>query len=291
MLKGVDIGGTFVKVLWEDGRREKHRIFDFKNNRDLLLEKLREVILNGHPSGVGIAVAGFTSRSGVISHSPNIPVLNGLDLRKLLAGMDIPFVAGNDVSIGAFGEWYYDYRDSEILVLVAVGTGLGGGLVVGGKPFFGVSGTAMEIGHHTVLMDGRRCSCGRRGCWEAYCSSYGLSETYGKLGGEPLKDYQIIERAREGEETARRAVVEFKKFLIRGLMNLVHILNPDQIVLGGGVIEGMKELLGDIEKDLKNVVEDLPAGDVKVGYSTAGEFMGARGALAFIKSRTADNTF
>jgi glucokinase len=286
MFKGIDIGGTFLKVFWEDGRREKHYIKDIKEDRDALLEKIREVALEGDPEGVGIAVAGFTSKEGVVFRSPNIPSIEGVNFRSLLGNLRV--AVGNDVTLGAFGEWFYDHREAEVLVLVAVGTGLGGGLVLRGEPYFGVSGSAMEIGHHVILKDGYPCRCGRRGCWEAYCSSYGLERIYRDLGGEALTDREIIRRAREGHKKASEAVEIFKEYLVLGLMNVVHILNPDRIVLGGGVLEGMRDLLGDVEGALRGKAERLPAGDLKVLFSSSREFMGARGALAFILSETTD---
>ncbi len=286
MLKGVDIGGTYIKVLWEDGRREKHYIKDLKGDRERLISKIVEVVTEGDPDGVGVAVAGFTSREGTVFRSPNIPSIDGVDFPQLFGDLEV--AVGNDVTLGAFGEWFYDHRDSEVLVLVAVGTGLGGGLVIRGEPYLGVSGSAMEIGHHAIVEGGELCNCGRRGCWEAYCSSYGLERTYRNLGGENLPDIEIIERAKGGEETALEAVGIFKDHLIQGLVNLVHILNPDRLVLAGGLIKGMKTLLGDIEGDLKAKVESLPARDLKVFFSRSDEFMGARGALAFILSQKTD---
>ncbi|NPA42078.1 MAG: ROK family protein [Aquificae bacterium] len=288
MLKGVDIGGSFIKVLWEDQRKEKHFIRDIKSDREKLLKKIKEVVLEGRPSGVGIAVAGFTSSGGKVFKSPNIPVLDGIDLAQLFSSEGIPVAIGNDVSLGAFGEWFFDHRQSEVLVLVAIGTGLGGGLVVEGRPFFGVCGSAMEIGHHIISKDGYPCNCGRRGCWEAYCSSYGLERIYRDLGGGELRDYRIAEKALEGDELALRAVERFKDFLITGLMNMVHIFNPDTVVLGGGVIENLKPLLRDIEERVKEVSVSLPASCVSVKFSSAGEFLGSRGALAFIKTRITD---
>ncbi|WP_457601353.1 ROK family protein [Hydrogenivirga sp.] len=288
MLKGVDIGGTFIKVLWEDGRKEKHFIKNIKDNRKSLLKKIKEVVLEGEPTGVGIAVAGFTSKEGKVFKSPNIPVLDGVDFSELFGDTGISVVVGNDVTLASFGEWFFDHRDSKVLILIAVGTGLGGGLVVGGKPFFGVCGSAMEAGHHILLKGGYPCSCGRHGCWEAYCSSYGLQRIYSELGGKTIKDYEIVERAKEGEETALRAVDRFKDFLSLGLMNMVHLFNPDRIVLGGGLIEGMAEFLGDIEDRVRELSESLPASCVSVRVSEAGEYLGARGALAFIRSLKTD---
>ena len=283
MLKGVDIGGTFIKVLWEDGRKEKHYIRDIKGNRERLLEKIGEVIAEGSPEGVGIAVAGFTSKEGRVFRSPNIPTLDGVDMREI-ADKSIKVAVGNDVTLGAYGEWFFSHKNAQILLLISVGTGLGGGLVVDGEPFFGVCGSAMEVGHHVINKGGSLCSCGRRGCWEAYCSSYGLEGIYRRMGGDRIKDHEIIKKAIEGDKTALRAVEEFKEYLYLGIMNMVHLFNPEVIVLGGGVIENMKPLLGDANERVGDLAEELPSSCLRIEFSSAGEFLSARGALAFIKT-------
>lgn len=282
MRKGVDVGGTFVKVLWEDGRKEKYFVGELRKDREGFLKRLREIVLEGRPTGVGLAVAGFTSREGKVYKSPNIPAINGVDLKGLFEGSGAEVFVGNDVSLGAYGEWFFDHRDSEVLLLVAVGTGLGGGLVVGGRPFFGACGSALEIGHHIIVKDGYRCSCGRRGCWEAYCSSYGLERMYRELGGGELRGFEVVERAKDGEERAIRAIERFKEYLYTGLLNMVHILNPDRVILAGGLVLGIKEFLGDADERVRELSEDLPASCLRITFSEAGEFFGARGALAFI---------
>ncbi len=280
MKKGIDIGGTFVKVLWENGRREKIYVKDTYKDRKKTIDTLLNIIREGNPEKVGVAVAGFTSKEGRIYHSPNIPALNDLDLGKILRDLNINFVIGNDVTVAAFGEWYYDNRDSENLILVAVGTGLGGGFVYKGEPFYGTCGSALELGHHIIEKDGERCNCGRKGCWEAYCSSYGIERIYEKLTGQKVSAHEIAEKARQEEKEALETVEEFKRYLIIGLVNIVHIFNPDRIILGGGLIDDIREFLGDVEDRLKMQAEGLPASCVSVGFSLAGEFLGARGALA-----------
>ncbi len=278
MRKGVDIGGSFIKVYWEDGRREKHYIRDISRDKENFLEKIRDIALEGNPSSVGVAVAGFTSLEGKVYKSPNIPALDGVNLRELLEGPKVKVV--NDVSAGAFGEWFYDHRESRVLLFVAVGTGLGAGLVVNGKPFLGACGSALELGHHIIVKDGEICSCGRQGCWEAYCSSYGLERLYKNLSGLEIRDYEIIQRAREGEEVAMQVLRTFREFLLLGLMNAVHILNPDRIVLGGGLIDSMKGFLVDLEKGLRSLCESLPAQCFSLHFSSCAEYCMARGALA-----------
>jgi len=280
MKKGIDIGGSFIKVLWEDGRREKVYVRDVSQNKEAFVEKLREIIREGNPTKAGIAVAGFTSLEGVVYRSPNIPALDGVDIKRILLEEGISGIVLNDVSAGAFGEWYYDHRDSKNLLFVAIGTGLGAGFVCEGEVFLGSCGSALELGHHIVEKDGELCSCGRRGCLEAYCSSYGLERIYKKLSGESLKDYQIVLRAKERDQRALDAIETFKDYLTIGLMNAIHILNPDRVVLGGGLIQQLREFMDDLETRLRGTVETLPSQCFKLSFSKCGEFCMARGALA-----------
>ncbi|WP_340694353.1 ROK family protein [Hydrogenobacter thermophilus] len=280
MRKGVDIGGTFIKVLWEDGRKEKVYVKDISRDRDSFLKTILRVVKDGDPESVGVAVAGFTSLDGTIYKSPNIPALDGINLRELITSEGIKCMVGNDVSFGAFGEWYYEHRQSESLLFVAIGTGLGAGLVIDGKPYMGACGSSLELGHHIIQADGELCSCGRLGCWEAYCSSYGFERIYKKISGENLRDYEIVQKAKSGDVIALKTVETFKKYLLVGLINAVHILNPDVLVLGGGLLDNMREFLEDTRKNLLLSVEKLPASCLSVVFSKCEEFCMARGALA-----------
>ncbi len=285
MRKGIDVGGTFIKVIWEDGRKEKFYVKDVSGDREKFLSKVLDVVKEGDPDAVGVAVAGFTSLDGIVYRSPNIPALNRVNLKALIEKEGIRCTVGNDVSVGAFGEWYYDYRESKNLLFVAIGTGLGAGLVVDGRLYFGACGSSLELGHHTVEMDGELCSCGRRGCLEAYCSSYGFERMYEKLSGQKLKDYEVIKRAAQGCDVSQEAIRVFKRYLLVGLMNAVHILNPDLLLLGGGLIDAMKDFLGDLESELKLMVEELPSECMTLRFSKCAEFCIARGALAMVSSQ------
>lgn len=279
MRKGIDIGGSFIKIFWEDGRGEKYYIRDISGDKEGFLKRLREIVFDGDPDGVGVAVAGFTSLEGVVYKSPNIPALDGVNLKELFKGIPVKVI--NDVSAGALGEWFYDHRESKVLLFVAIGTGLGGGLVIEGKPFLGVCGSSLELGHHVIKANGEKCSCGRLGCWEAYCSSYGLERLYEKVSKERIKDYEILERAKRGEDRALKAVEEFKGYLLLGLMNAVHIFNPDKLVLSGGLIDAMRGFLEGLEEELKSLCEKLPGDCLSLSFSSCAEYCMARGALVF----------
>ncbi|WP_448588254.1 ROK family protein [Thermocrinis sp.] len=282
MKKGIDVGGSFIKVLWEDGRREKFYVRDIFRDNKAFVERLREIIKQGSPSKVGVAVAGFTSLEGVVYKSPNIPALDRVDVKGILLEEGIEGLVLNDVSAGALGEWYYDHRDSKNLLFVAIGTGLGAGFVSEGRVFLGSCGSSLELGHHIVERNGELCNCGRKGCLEAYCSSYGLERIYKRLSGEELKDYQVVQRAREGDQMALKSIEVFKDYLTIGLMNAIHILNPDRVVLGGGLVEQLRAFMEDMEARLKSSVESLPSECFKLEFSKCGEFCMARGALALV---------
>lgn len=279
MKKGIDIGGTFVKVFWEDGKKEKHYIKDIVKDRAKFLERVKEIALDGDPEEIGIAVAGFTSLEGIVYKSPNIPALDGVNIKEIFHPVRVKVI--NDVSAGAFGEWFYEHRDSKVLLFIAIGTGLGAGLVIEGFPFLGACGSSLELGHHVIKVKGERCSCRRLGCWEAYCSSYGLERIYEGLSGRKLSDFEIVKRAEEGEAWALKAIEEFKEYLLIGLMNSVHIFNPDRLVLGGGLINAMSQFLKGLEEELKAMCEILPRECFKLSFSSCAEFCMARGALAF----------
>ncbi len=279
MRKGIDIGGTFIKVFWEDGRKEKHYIKDAVKDKREFFKRVRDIALDGNPEKIGVAVAGFTSLEGVVYKSPNIPALDGVNIKELFYPAKVKVI--NDVSAGAFGEWFYEHRDSKVLLFVAVGTGLGAGLVIEGKPFLGACGSSLELGHHIIKIQGEKCNCGRLGCWEAYCSSYGLERIYERLSGKRLDDFQIIKKAKEGELSALKAIEEFKDYLIVGLVNSIHIFNPDRVVLGGGLIDGMVELLDGLEEKLRAMCESLPGKCFRLSFSSCAEYCMARGALVF----------
>ncbi|ADC88720.1 ROK family protein [Thermocrinis albus DSM 14484] len=279
-IKGVDIGGTFVKVVHHDGRREKFYVHHLVTDREAFLREIKRIVDDGRPEVVGVAVAGFTSTHGVVDRSPNIPALDGVNLREFLEEDGRKVIVMNDVTAGAYGEWFYHHTDSKVLLLVAIGTGLGAGLVIDGRPFLGACGSALELGHHILEKDGQQCHCGRRGCWEAYCSSYGLENIYRRLTGEHLHHTEIVKVALQGEEKALESVQIMLDYMVTGIMNALHLFNPDRVVLAGGMVEALKPWLGNLEEEVRKRAEKLPANCFSLHFSSEGEFCMALGALA-----------
>lgn len=280
---GIDIGGTFIKYCGKAGKEIKKGKLPVEKDFESVLTEIKSIVGNFHPKSVGIAIAGlYDKKRGILSSSPNIKFLEVIEIREILEEeLNIPVFIENDASAAALGEYIYGAgKNSKIQVCLTLGTGLGGGLVINGDLVDGVSGSAMEIGHTTVDMNGWHCHCGRRGCLEAYVSSYGLERIYFFLTDQKLSSTQIITLANEGKLEAVKALEEFSHYLSIGLMNILHIFNPDKVIIGGGIPKHYPAIIDLSVSNLKKIAFELPFLDVEIKKAQLGEYSGAYGALA-----------
>ncbi|MBI4521304.1 MAG: ROK family protein [Gemmatimonadetes bacterium] len=267
---GVDIGGTNVSVgvLPVDGghplaRRtlptEPQRGAQFVVDRvvRMIEEAMREVLdSNGGErsdfAGVGIGSPGPLNRkTGTVLNTPNLGWRN-FPLRDLIANaIGLPATLDNDANCATYGEWWMGAgRDVKTLVGLTLGTGIGGGIVLDGEIFHGVSDAAGEIGHMTIDLTGRRCKCGNYGCLEAYASGPAIAARAVEgieRGAESMMvamvDGQLdritaatVYEAVVGEDAfANEIMRETVTFLGSGIANIINILNPGAIVITGGV--------------------------------------------------------
>ncbi|WP_457624299.1 ROK family protein [Persephonella sp.] len=279
---GVDIGGSFIKYCGRAGDDIKKGKIPTEKGFDSVLKALRTLVKDFSPERLGLGVAGlYDQKTGRLTASPNIRFLEGIDLKEILEEeLGIPVIIQNDASAAALGEYRYGAgKGAEILVCFTLGTGLGGGLVVNGRLVSGVSGSAMEIGHTTIDVDGWYCHCGRKGCLEAYVSSYGLERFYFFLTDQKLDSAEIILLANEGKLEAMKALEEFSRYLAVGLMNVLHIFNPDRVVIGGGIPQHYPAVIDLAVSNLKKMAFELPFRDVQILKAELGEYSGAYGAL------------
>ncbi len=201
--------------------------------------------------GVGVGLPGLITPDGVVRASPNLrgardtPV--GPDLRSRLG---VSVHVENDATMAAHGEWTAGAaRGARDAVMVTFGTGIGGGIVMGGVLQRGAHGFAGEIGHMIVDRDGIECPCGRRGCWERYASGSALAARAGAASGE-----QVVEAARNGDDTARGHLGEFARWIALGLANLTNLCDPEIIVLGGGVMDSHDVLFDDVRRSFSEAL-------------------------------------
>ena len=272
---GVDVGGSKVLagVVGADGqvlrsalRVTPGRLVAVEAVEDAVVDAVAAAAADESVAAVGVAAAGFVDRDGSrVVFAPHLP-WRGEDVRARLAErLEVPVLLENDATCAAHAEATYGAgRGAESMVLVALGTGIGGGLVVDGRVWRGHHGMAGEFGHMQVVPDGAPCECGRRGCWEQYSSGNALVRVaLSRLGSEPsvlaelcegdparLTGPMVTEAAESGDLVARAAFASVGRWLGVGLANLVAAFDPALLVVGGGVAVAGERLLGPARETL-----------------------------------------
>ncbi|MCX7627615.1 MAG: ROK family protein [Methylophilaceae bacterium] len=255
-LIGVDVGGTNLRVgvvqcqrvIWE--QRVQADFSTFCHERpahealDFILDTLAGVIHEAQvrypeASVVGIGFPGFIDPvTRRVTQSPNLPGLRDVDLSTpLFHLLKLPVIIENDALAAAYGEFITTHRGSgESLVYLGLGTGVGGGLILNGRPYAGTHGVAMEVGHLIIEPGGRPCGCGNRGCLEQYASATGVALTYAELSKQLGLDATLIAAlAQEGDDNARRAFELAGDTLARGLATILKVVDVSRVVIGGGM--------------------------------------------------------
>jgi glucokinase len=266
---GVDIGGTKVAagVVDADGTvlaqtRRPTPSTDVDAVEDVIAACVEELRREHEVSAVGIGAAGFIDHErGVVLVAPNLawrdePLRDDVGRR-----VGLPVCVDNDANAAAWAEYRFGAgRGEKHLMVVTVGTGIGGGIVLDGRLYHGRWGIAAEYGHMQVSQSGRRCGCGQHGCWEQYCSGRALLHEareiadvqpgYGKrlleLGGgrpEGIEAPEVTAAAREGDPAALDCFEEVGSWLGQGLADLAAVLDPGCFVIGGGVADAGELLL------------------------------------------------
>jgi glucokinase len=260
---GIDVGGTKVAAGLVDpqGRvsarlRRESSSSDPRAVESTVVDVARELSAEDGVVAIGVGAPGLVDETGsVVRFAPNIG-WRELPLRARIEDVTgLPSCIENDGNAAAWGEGRFGAgAGAADLVFVGVGTGIGGGIVLGGHLFRGHAGMAAEIGHVRVVPDGRACGCGRRGCWEQYASGSALVRearersrnlpeaaagllAYGDGTPEGLDGPLITAAARGGEPLAVACFAEVGRWLGQGIADLVAILDPDVVVVGGGVSE------------------------------------------------------
>jgi glucokinase len=259
---GVDVGGTKVAggLVDDDGailarlqRATPTRASE--STRDAIIEVIRELSTGSAAEAVGVGAAGFVDeKRASVLFAPNVPGWRNEPLRDVLEReLKLPVVVENDANAAAWGEAEYGAgRGEDFLVVVTVGTGIGGGIILDGELFRGRYGVAGEIGHLVIEANGRPCGCGNRGCWEQYASGNALlrearwraAESRDKatvlldLGDgtpEGVSGVDVTEAARKGDPVATESFESVGRWLGLGLADLAAVLDPGRFVIGGGV--------------------------------------------------------
>jgi glucokinase len=272
---GIDVGGTKIlgRVLHPDDDRAvlaELRV-DTPRGPDAMLDTIVVVIESlGHDERVrsagglrsaGVGVPGLVDRSGVLRFAPNLPDVVEFPVQARLAErLSLPIVVDNDANCAAWCEFRLGAaRGTTDAVLVTLGTGIGAGIVTDGQLYQGAHGFAGEPGHMVIDPTGPPCPCGRRGCWERFASGSGLgrqgrdaaaagraAHVVALAGGDPedVRGEHVTRAALDGDEEALAVMREFAWWFAVGVANLVNVLDPDVVVVGGGLTEAGDLFLG-----------------------------------------------
>jgi glucokinase len=290
---GLDLGGTNIKTaVLEPGPPPGWRVVmqastptGALDGPDAVLGRLvaageAAVRAAGPLDGVGLAVPGlFDAGTGEIVLFPNLPGPwpGRAVAAELEAALNLPVALVNDARAGTLAEARIGAAAGcATVVCVVLGTGVGGGVVVDGRLRTGPHGRAGEVGHQVLVVDGEPCGCGNRGCLEAYAGAAALS----RLGGRGTPE-EVVIAARAGDEVARAALGSVAARLAHGLGNVLTVLLPERIVVGGGVAAAGELLLGPLRRELVRRAPMVPADWYDVVPAAVGPLAGAVGAALF----------
>ena len=270
-----DVGGTFIKYALINSEGKiilKNKFHSPKENcrENIPMEmvnKIKEFQKQYNVDKVGISTAGqVDSKKGeVVFASANLPEYTGAKLAEYIKReLNIEAFVENDVNAAALGEkWKGAGKHREDFVCVTLGTGIGGAIIINGKLYKGVSGSAGEIGHTIINEGGEKCNCGCNGCYERYASTSAFVRQYiekAKTCGieviEHIDGEKIMDLVHNGDKIAQEVYDEFLNHVANGLVNVTHILDPGVIVVGGGISAQGEEFFKALNKKFKERAMD-----------------------------------
>jgi glucokinase len=299
MVIGIDIGGTNIKGVVLSNNKIIARVkipTRSKTNQKIILGQIFKCIeklvaksenagnvgrATSHIAGIGVGVAGPVDfENQKILNPPNVVALKNLELKKIIEEkFKIKTIIDNDVHCLVLAEALLGAgKEKKMVVGLGLGTGVGGGIVIDKKIVYGKTGTAGELGHMTINKYGRKCNCGQKGCLEAYIGESGIRKTAFEIFGKRIDTITLYNLARQGNAKAIEIWRETGKYLGIGLANIVDALNPDIIVIGGGISNAGELILNSAKSEMRKNVLSPQAQKTQVIKAKLGEFAGAIGA-------------
>lgn len=287
---GIDIGGTMIKygLLSTKGEiLDKGEIeTEASKGIETLLKKI-DMIVNLYKKYklLGIAVSGTGQIDGkigkVIGGNDIIPGWIGCELVEILEKKyKIPAVLENDVNCALLGEkWLGEGKRYENFISLTIGTGIGGAIFLNGRLFRGENGVAGEFGHIQIEKNGKKCLCGRRGCYEKYASTTALIKKVEKETGKLLNGKEIFLKESLGDIKIKQIIEEWIDYLTDGLSSIIYIFNPSLLVIGGGVTKQGEPLLNRIKESLYKKIGENYKKNISLKFSKLGNDSGMIGAV------------
>lgn len=312
---GIDVGGTNVKIALVDDNgkiiysnsvptyAKMGYEYTVNNIKQAIKDLMKET--NTTPSdieGIGFDFPGQVDcKTGVVKLAPNIPGWVNVPIAQMIEDeFHIPTRIDNDVRCAALGELKFGAgRGCENFICITIGTGIGSGIVINGKVVRGATNAAGELGHIKLQMNGGPiCGCGDTGCLEAFASGpaiVAMAQDYIKGGkstkfremaaveGGEITPYMVAKAAEEGDPVAKRIFEIVGEYIGIGLTSVINLLNPERVIIGGGVAESGELLLGPIRKTIKERAMVVAGNAVEIVPAQLGNSAGVIGASMLIE--------
>ncbi len=310
---GIDLGGTNIKagVVDPAGKLVRRTSIATEADRGFehvfarLVRLVEDLLSQAGLTSTDVCAIGFgtpgpmSHEKGVIYAAPNLPGWDNIPLRDRFAeATGLPVALDNDANAAAFGEFTAGAgRGTRDMVMLTLGTGIGGGIILDGRLLRGTFDNAAEIGHTIAVPGGRPCPCGQRGCLERYSSANAVAERLieaieagetssldpaARTGPRPTSA-DVARAAREGDALAARIWDEMCLHLAIGCVNIQHMVNPETIVLGGGMIRAGEQLLAPVRAHFRKQVWPVPQDYPRIELATLGDDAGIIGAAALAR--------
>ncbi len=309
---GVDVGGMSIKIglVDSEGKIIISKSFateqekGFKSMFARTADKIKELINEADFSlldlgGIGIGIPGTVdSKKGMIVSAVNIGCKNENLVEEMSQYFNVPIAVGNDANMAALGEQRFGAgKGHENVVMITLGTGIGGGIIIDGKLYEGNGGAGGEVGHQIIEIDGEECNCGRLGCWEKYASATGLINQTKHAMAENANSlmHKIVAEQGEvngktaflakdaGDEAGAKVVEQYLHYLAEGLLNLGYVLHPEMFIIGGGISHEGENVMIPLQEKLNASLEKsgmMPYIDVV--KASLGNSAGIIGAAALV---------
>lgn len=310
---GVDLGGTNIAaglvdekggIIYKDSvpTMREREYPDIIKDMALLCEKIIDnagVSINDVKS-IGIGAPGTPdNKNGILVYANNLKFSNVPMRAEMQKHIKLPVFIENDANCAALAESVAGAaKDAENSITITLGTGIGGGMVIGGKVYSGFNSAAAEVGHMTIISEGELCTCGRKGCWEAYGSAEGLIQQskiaakdnpdslLNKLTDKDLNNMNAkipFDAAKQGDETAKKVVAQYIKYVAEGITNLINIFTPEVLVIGGGISKEGDYLLKPLNEHISRDVYAKEVPQTQIRIAKMGNDAGIIGSAMFGK--------
>lgn len=294
MYIGIDLGGTNIaaglvndegKILAQtstptlSGRPIEEIIADMAKVAKKVVADAGYTMADVKAVGIG-SPGSIDNKNGVVVYTNNIKMSHVPLVKELQKYIDLPMNLENDANAAAFGEYIQSGHGCESFICVTLGTGVGGGIVLDGHIYRGFNGSGGELGHVTLVHDGEPCTCGKKGCWEAYASVTALirqtkeameknpdsamnqiAKADGKVSGRTA-----FKAAKAGDAAGQAVVDQYLRYVADGLVGVVNIFQPNKIVIGGGISREGDYLLNPIKKFISenSYTRDIPQTEIEI---------------------------